>query len=152
MQQVGCTRGKNNLQEGGKKLPMEKLCALDKIRAWLAKTVYPNTSQGSLCCLSTDLALGQKASSTPSKLIFSYLQSNLTVTVNFLNATWKLLREAWKKGGEGGKKKFIKSSREYGQNCFHVWCRGTAWAEICGLPRVWPLEVVPVYRRKSISL
>lgn len=66
---------------------MEKLCALDKIRAWLAKTVYPNTSQGSLCCLSTDLALGQKASSTPSKLIFSYLQSNLTVTVNFLKAT-----------------------------------------------------------------
>lgn len=66
---------------------MEKLCALDKIRVWLAQRVYPNTFQGSLCCASTDLALGQKASSTPSKLIFSYLQSNLTVTVNFLNAT-----------------------------------------------------------------
>lgn len=33
-------------------------------------------------------------------------------------------------------KKFIKSSGEYGQNCFHVWCAGKSWAEIWGLPRV----------------
>lgn len=78
-----------NFEEGHtKKNTIEKLCALDKIKALVAGAASANRSQGSLCCFSITLALGQKkASLTVSKLIFFYLQSDLTVTVNFLNVT-----------------------------------------------------------------